>query len=179
MLYVYEWHKGWAGPREWLHSPGQQVCSTGMSTCTFAMLMQTALTHIANQQDAHQTLSLESIRSTFVLNVEWSCDWKNNVNVHCKRSVVKVILDQRTYIILPYNLILLALNIHCKSLVVKEILDQHTDLSVQPCPISCMDFSSVENDLQCTYCFSWLDPVCCVLCMFGNGLGSECYVMLK
>lgn len=35
---------------------------------------------------------MESFRSTFMLNVEWSCDLKRDINVHHERSAV--ILDQ-------------------------------------------------------------------------------------
>ena len=31
----------------------------------------------------------------FTVNGEWSCDHKNDVNVHCKKMTVRVILDHR------------------------------------------------------------------------------------
>ena len=39
------------------------------------------------------SISIESFRSTFMLNGEWSCDHENDVNVHRKKLTAKVILD--------------------------------------------------------------------------------------
>ena len=39
--------------------------------------------------------SLESFRLTFTLNGEWSCDHKNDVNVHREKLTAKVSLDYR------------------------------------------------------------------------------------
>ena len=116
---------------------------------------------------------IKSFRSPFMVNVEWSCDQKNNVNVQCKRLAVKVISDQRTCTIFSLK----PVNIHHKNLVVKEMLDQHTSLSLQPHP-----FSAWISSWQRTIYLSLLpqfNPVCCLLCTLGNSLRSECCVMVK
>ena len=60
-------------------------------------IWQSSCKHIDNKVGRILT---ESFRLSFTVNVEWSCDWKSNVNVHGKRSAVKVVSDQRTCTIL-------------------------------------------------------------------------------